>query len=109
VWTPRRISLGLTGLVVFAAAYFGYARLLGNLDGLPPLPEQFEDPGPVARDPVALPTGNSMSRKLELAFGLNCPELWFPHRVEMKGKGVILAFNEFKIIKEGERTGWIEF
>src|SRR5262249_60464430 len=108
MWTPRRISLGLFGLVLFAAAYFGYARLLGNLDGLPPLPAEYqnqEDPG---NRPLVRPLpGNSLDRKLELAFGQGCPELRFPIKVEMKGKGVILASYKSEIIKTGERAGGV--
>src|SRR5262249_54058747 len=109
MWTPRRISLGLFGLVLFAAAYFGYARLPRHLDRLPPLPAEYqnqEDPG---NRPLVRPLpGNSLDRKLELAFGQGCPELRFPIKVEMKGKGVILASYKSEIIKTGERAGWVE-
>jgi len=108
MWTPRRISLGLSGLVVFAASYFGYARLLGNLDGLPPLPEQFADRGEISRTPGKVLPGNTLIRKLELAFGPGCAETRFPIKVGMKDKEIILASNEFKIINSGPRAGWVE-
>src|SRR5262245_15766873 len=108
MWTPRRISLGLSGLLVFAASYFAYARVLGNLDGLPPLPQQFVDRGDASR-PMAGPLpGNTLIYKLELAFGPGCPETRFPIKVGMKDKEIILASSEFKIIKSGELAGWVE-
>ena len=115
MWTPRRIVLALLGLLAFAAGYFGYARALGTLDGLPPLPDKYgrtTDAGNRV-DPLP-PYVSSMDRKFELAFGPNCPELRYPIKTEMKGKHVLIAARDFKILKAGDpdagpRRGWVRF
>src|SRR5215211_1018237 len=104
MWTPRRIFLGLVGLLAVAASYFGYARFLGTFDGLPPLPDHYRNTGnppPAARFPV----GNSMDRKCELAFGPYCPELRYPIRTEMHDRGILLAAVNAEIVKEGKYAG----
>ncbi|MBO0699515.1 MAG: hypothetical protein J2P46_14055, partial [Zavarzinella sp.] len=109
MWTPRRIFLGLVGLLAVAASYFGYARFLGTFDGLPPLPERFQNTGRTLQ-PISYPRGGtSLERKLELAFGLNCPELHYAIKTEAHEKGVILAAINFEIIPAGkERAGWLK-
>ena len=105
MWTPRRIFLGLVGLLAVAATYFGYARFLGTFDGLPPLPERFIRTGagsPIGPPP---PRGTSMDRKFELAFGPNCSELRYPIRTEMHDRGVLLAAINFEILKDGPHAG----
>src|SRR5262249_33645786 len=46
VWTPKRVLLLASGFVLFFAAYAGYARVLGGIDGLPALPDQYLPPVP---------------------------------------------------------------
>jgi hypothetical protein len=43
VWTPRRVLLMLGGILLFGGVYGFYSRLLGWLDGLPPLPARMID------------------------------------------------------------------
>src|SRR5262245_8437926 len=109
MWTPRRIFLGLVGLLAVAMSYFGYARVLGTFDGLPPLPDHYKNTGnPPAWQP-STPLGTVMDRKCELAFGPNCSELHYPIRTEMHAKGLLLAAVNFQIIPAGEeRAGWMK-
>ncbi|HEX3149474.1 MAG TPA: hypothetical protein VHR66_15475 [Gemmataceae bacterium] len=107
MWTPRRILLALVGLLAFAAGYFGYSHVLGSFDGLPPLPVEYY-PSDLPPPPPLPPTPSSLDRKLEYAFGANCPELRYPIKLEMKGRRIVIAARDFSIIKSGERTGWVE-
>jgi hypothetical protein len=102
VWTPRRLLLFLIGVALFTAAYAAYAGVFGRLDGLPPLPAAFlvrraaddiDRPLP-ARD-VAIDT------KLQRAFGPNCIETSFNHKIELQKNGVILATNDVRIDPDG--------
>jgi hypothetical protein len=109
MWTPRRIFLTLIGLLGFASIYLGYARLLGSFDGLPPLPAHYL-PSDGPRPPAPLPTGNTLDRKMELAFGPGCNELRYPIKLDLKAKGVLVAAYAFRIIPPGDpRAGWVEF
>ena len=92
-------------LVTFAAAYFGYARLLGNFDGLPPLPAQFEDKGDIDPTPIQYPRSTGLDRKLEMAFGQNCAELNFPFKIEMKDKGIVPVWNPSDLAARTGDTG----
>src|SRR3954454_7229625 len=98
MWTPRRIFMSLTSLLVSAALYFGYARLLGSLDGLPPLPADY---GPDRVGPVDHAMSvNSTDQRIEKAFGRGCPELRYPIKLEMRQKGILFCAHRFEIIKE---------
>jgi hypothetical protein len=108
MWTPRRIFLALVGLLAFASIYFAYSRLLGNLDGLPPLPDKNLPSGDTG-GPQPVPHINSIDRRLELAHGQNCSELRFPIKLEMKRNNALVCAYKFEIIKTGPRAGWIEF
>src|SRR5215210_2252840 len=105
MWTPRRIFLGLVGLLAVAASYFGYARLLGTFDGLPPLPDHYKNTDNSPRPVPVGPVGTSMERKLEMAFGLGCPEIRYHIKTEMHDRGVLLAAENFEIIKDGKYVG----
>ena len=108
MWTPRRIFLTLFGLLVFAGGYVGYASFLGGFDGLPPLPKHYQKAnGPTQILPPVSPPGNSMQRKFELAFGPNCVEMRYPYKLEVPNKGLLFAYLEFEIIKDGPRKGWV--
>ena len=45
MWTPKRILLLIVGLCVFVGAFFFYSRVLrlGDVDGLPPLPQAYRN------------------------------------------------------------------
>jgi hypothetical protein len=111
MWTPRRIMLALCGLLAFGAGYFGYERILGTFDGLPPLPQQYargvdSDTGHV---PTGTPRTSSIDRKLEQAFGSNCAEITYPIKTELKGRRVLVAARDFKIVPSSEpRAGWVK-
>ncbi len=110
MWSPRRIFLTLAGLVFLAGAYFGYARMLGGFDGLPPLPAHFRYDPAAKREMGPIGSTNSLEQKFELAFGLGCPELTtqYPIRLFMEGKGILVAAQDFKIQKDTDpRPGWV--
>ena len=110
MWTPRRIALLLTGLVISVGGYLGYSRLLGSFDGLPPLPADFR-PDPFRAPPEPTESAvNSLEQKFELAFGVNCPELssTYPIKLDLEGRGILVAAQEFKIQTEADpRPGWV--
>jgi len=107
MWTPSRILYSLVGLIVCSSCYFAYAGLLGNLDGLPPLPEAFRE-GQEPGAPSSPSSGNQTDRMLEQAFGPRCAELWFPIKLNMKQRGVLIAAHNFRIVPSGEHQGWVE-
>lgn len=103
MWTPKRVLLLVMGLAVFITAYAVYARNLGHIDGLPPLPEDFEpsaDGGTSNPDP--LPSReNEADRRLRQAFGEECPELKRTIKLEVRMRGIVLAADQFKIEDDG--------
>src|SRR5688572_27040108 len=107
MWTPRRIFLGLFGLLTFAACYFGYGRLLGRYDGLPPLPPELKNV-PGERPPIEHRRTPPMIKRFEQAFGENCPELRWNIRTDSNEKGVLLATQKFVIEPSGPRKGWVK-
>lgn len=115
MWTPWRILLTLGGLLMFAGGYVGYAQFLGRYDGLPPLPEHFKEVARPGTDPSPpLGRGSSLNRKFEMAFGRGCPEIDYPIKTELKGRRVLVAARDFKILKAGDpdagpRAGWVRF
>jgi hypothetical protein len=72
--TPRRILLLVGGLVAFAAAYFGYARFIGWLDGLPLLPPKMLIASQGSFVLPERPTSPTIEM-LKVAFGDGSPEL----------------------------------
>lgn len=109
MWTPRRIFIGLVGLLCCAAGYFCYAQALGELNGLPPLPEKYRPQTSTGDRPT--PTGglSSLEKKVARAFGgPNCPELRYPIKTEMRKNNVLICAHRFEILNSGERDGWVE-
>ena len=53
MWTSKRVLIMLGTLILFALGFLVYAFFLGNIDGLPPLPEVY------GRDAVPIPEGPS--------------------------------------------------
>ena len=109
LWTPRRIVFSLLGLVVASACYFGYAQVLGSYDGLPPLPASYQQrpTGEIEVRPAPSP-GNSTEQQIVKAFGENCAELHYPLKFWMRHNRMLICFQEFKILKDGPRAGWVE-
>jgi hypothetical protein len=106
MWTPRRIVLLAIGYMLVMSSYLGYlVSSLGDIDGLPTLPENLRpDPnGPGG------PTGPTTPRcgvrrveeKIKQAFGADCPELKWPIQLEANNKTLIVAAEDFKIEEDG--------
>ncbi len=104
MWTPKRIVLLAAGFAFFFSGYAVYARFLGGIDGLPPLPERYlEALDPVVRE-VEVPQAVKHSRleyKLKQAFGDNCVQLNQPIKLELHAKRTVLAAEEFRILADG--------
>lgn len=103
MWTPKRVLLLVMGFAVFISAYAVYARYLGSIDGLPPLPVDCE-PSEIADESTGLPPAareNEADRRLRQAFGEECPELKRTIKLEVRTRGVVLAADQFKIEDDG--------
>ena len=93
MWTPRRILMLLFGLAGFLAAYAGYARIMGGVDGLPQLPPKLlvRELG-VAH--VKTEDVSATDQRLIEAFGPNCAERnysAYPTKIEMREDGIVFA------------------
>jgi lipopolysaccharide export system protein LptA len=80
------------GFVLFGTAFGTYVFFLGSIDGLPPLPGDYQpppDPGPIVHP--FTPRQSVVDQKLETAFGTDCPELKRLIRLEVRAKGIALA------------------
>lgn len=104
MWTPRRVLLAVTGFAALAAAYFAYSLVLGGIDGLPPLPEEYLPADKFAGpQPSAIRPRNSADQKLEQAFGLGWEEsLKCSLRLDVKAKNLVLATKDFTIEPDGK-------
>ncbi len=92
MWTPKRVLLLALGFVVFCTAYVGYAEVLGSIDGLPALPEQYW-PGSPPPPPEGSRTERPVEVKLQQAFGIGCQELKMLIQVESPQR-VVIASND---------------
>jgi lipopolysaccharide export system protein LptA len=96
------LLLFLAGVALFTAAYAAYSGILGRLDGLPPLPAAFLIRRAADEVDVPLPARDvAIDTKLQRAFGPNCIETSFNHKIELQKNGVILATNDVKIEPDG--------
>jgi hypothetical protein len=100
VWTPKRILLLAGGVVLFLAGYVVYAFALGGIDGLPPLPDAYL-PSRTAAGWTNPTIENPRDRKLIQAFGAGCPELNWPYKIDASQRGLVLAFEDYTIEKDG--------
>ena len=104
MWTPRRILLLGCCFVAFFTMYIGYAHTqVGEIDGLPPLPEEYwpvggEQPAPVS-DPRL--TVSRLDVRLKEAFGADCKEQKWPIRLEDHRRNMLIAAEQFQI-REGK-------
>jgi hypothetical protein len=85
------------GIAFFLVGYGVYAFFLGGIDGLAPLPDDYQigDVGPL---PPA-PPDEEIDRKLQMAFGPQCPQIKKTIKFEVRKKGMVIAatqayFNE---------------
>src|SRR5262245_24987873 len=89
------------GVVLFLGSYVGYARYLGRVNGLPPLPEQYWPRGTRDVEPLKDRTPKLIARKLEQAFGRECPELRRPIKIEVPARGLLLVTREITFENDG--------
>jgi len=101
VWTPKRIVLLASGIILFVAAYWTYAFFLGGIDGLPPLPEGLRDDPDGSYADLPPPPISLVDQKLIQAFNERCPEIDRPIRLEVRSKGLVLAAGDFSIEQPG--------
>lgn len=102
MWTPKRILLLTFGFTFFLSGYFAYARYLGGINGLPPLPERYawSDTG-IIREPPLLPP-NDIDERLREAFGADCQEVKRHIKIRVGAQGLLMASEDFKILKNGQ-------
>jgi hypothetical protein len=99
VWTPKRIVMLVGGFALFFVAYAAYsATYFGAIDSLPPLPEAFKrpesKPGGTRRDPPTHTRVTKIDLKLEQAFGIGCPEMKRPIKLDLNAKGMAIVSEE---------------
>jgi len=92
--------------VLFGTAFGVYARLLGWIDGLPQLPQEFlarREPGEIDLPPA---TTKLTDAKLNKAFPGYCPEVEWKINIELKAKGIVFAANDYDIAPDGRLKLW---
>ena len=87
--------------VIAATMYTGYAMVLGQIDGLPPLPTAL-----LPRDKESLPPlpprpASRVVAKLQQAFGQECPEANRQFKIELSSRNMVLAWDHFQIEPDG--------
>ncbi|MFO0965663.1 MAG: LptA/OstA family protein [Gemmataceae bacterium] len=109
MWTPKRVLILLGTLPLFVLGFVIYVYFLGNIDGLPPLPADYE-PGkevellPISDEGVGTPW--TIPEKLALAFGADCPELRREVKLNLNSKGFVLSAQEMEIVADGRVKLW---
>jgi hypothetical protein len=95
------VLLWLAGFALFFTAYLFYARYLGGIDGLTPLPEAYFPSETVSDEGPPIPVNyNVADRKLKQAFGEASAELQRTIKLNMPNRGLVLAVDDFKILEE---------
>jgi hypothetical protein len=100
VWTPKRILLLVTGVAIFATAFFAYNRVLGGIDGLPPLPESCF-PSTEQGPRIIVHPPPPVDKRLEQAFGTGCPELNWSIKLDVRSRNMVIAAESFKVTEDG--------
>ncbi len=101
MWNPKRVLLLLAGFALFFTAYLFYARYLGGIDGLTPLPEAYFPSEQVTDTAPPIPVNlNVADRKLKQAFGEASAELKRIVKLNMPSRGLVLAVDDFEILKQ---------
>jgi lipopolysaccharide export system protein LptA len=98
VWSPKRVLLLVAGFSLFFITYLVYARFLGGIDGLAPLPQAY---WPGVRDPEVQPLPrreNKADFQLRRAFGQDCVEVKRSIRLEVAAHNLVLAAQDFTIV-----------
>jgi len=89
------------GFGAFLAGYLVYSSYLGAINGLPPLPEAYwKNPN---IDPLPPPPErkNLIKQQLQVAFGVDCPEVKRPIQLGVPSRGLILVAEHFAIEPDG--------
>ncbi len=97
MWTPKRIMLLAAGFALFFVAYGVYsATYFGAIDSLPPLPDIYKPPAEGSKRIIEHqpPTKPKIDVKLELAFGLSCPEIKWPIKLDLNAKSMVICADE---------------
>ena len=92
----------------------GTPASLGTLDGLPPLPDRYAPRGPA---PAAVLADVHLEQWIAISSwpsGRTARNSRYPIKTELKGRHVLLAARDFKILKAGDpdagpRAGWVRF
>ncbi len=95
MWTPRRISFLFIYLILGIGMYLGYAVALGQIDGLPPLPEGLGPRDNETLPPIPPRPASRAIAKLQQAFGPDCPEAKREFRIELGSRNMVLACDHF--------------
>jgi len=102
VWTPRRLTLMLLGLLLFGGGFSVYSQLFGWIDGLPPLPPSYMKAVIEGSNIAELPGGvTPIQARLRQAFGQNCIEQSYNLKFEAREKGLLFAAADAKILEDG--------
>jgi hypothetical protein len=104
VWTTKRVLLLLGSFALLLTAYQAYAALLGGIDGLTPLPEEYWPAADGKPLPPLQPMTSLADRKLQQAFGEGCPELQRPVKLELRNRSTVLAVDDVKPDPESGRV-----
>jgi hypothetical protein len=94
------------GVLLFGTAFGVYARYLGWIDGLPPLPAAFLERRDADVADVPPATTTPTDAKLKKAFPDYCPEVNYNIRIELKAKGVVFAAHDYRIEPDGRVKLW---
>jgi len=102
MWTPRRLIMIVTSMVLFSGGFTAYSALFGWIDGLPQLPENFLREQVDGNEIPTLPGGlTPLQNRLRVAFGPNCIEQGYNLKFESREKGILFAAADTKILEDG--------
>jgi lipopolysaccharide export system protein LptA len=106
MWTPKRILLLGASFAFFFLGFLGYAfSSVGRIDGLPPLPAIYH-PGTQAARPVASSDNSILKKRMEAAFGFNCPEQDRAIGLDIRSRGLLIAAENFNVMEDGRVSLW---
>ena len=102
MWSPRRVVMLSGCFLAFFLAYLTYAfSSVGRIDGLPPLPEALWPTAVDVEIPVLPGNRSRLDAKLKLAFGEGCKERKWDIRLDIAGKNMVLAAEQFQLTTDG--------
>src|SRR4051812_29196636 len=103
MWTPKRIVLLAICFLGVSGLYLGYGySAIGNIDGLPPLPEIYwQRPAGDVEPPNPVATKSLLAASIRMAFGEKCPELDHSIRLALPAKNMVLTAGDFTVETDG--------